>query len=85
MDPGLENAKILMAQAKRPIAILRERSLRLFDMKTFAFFKFITFIIAEMREGQGKESVDKLKSICHLIILLRRIRLRRKKTRSRLI
>ena len=48
MDPGLENAKMLMAQAKRPIAILRKRILRFKERKIFADFRFIVFIIAGM-------------------------------------
>ena len=59
MDPGLEKAKILMAQANKPMAILRERSLRFEEMKALAFFEFITFdYIIENKEDK-KELVHK--------------------------
>ena len=41
MDPGLEKAKMLIAQAKRPIVILRERILRLEEMKDVMMRSFI--------------------------------------------
>ena len=55
MDPGLEKAKMLMAQAKRPIAILRKRILRFEEMKDPTDFRFVTFIIAGMRRIKEKK------------------------------
>ena len=45
---------MLMAQAKRPIAILRKITLKLEkkNFLIFRFFNFITFIIAGMRGGR---------------------------------
>ena len=51
MDPGLEKAKILMAQANKPIAILRKRIFRFEEMKAFAFFEFIMFDYIIMNNG----------------------------------
>ncbi len=42
---------MLMAQANKPIAILRKRILRLFNTKAFAFFKFIMFDYIIMNNG----------------------------------
>ena len=46
---------MLMAQAKRPIAILRKRILRFEEMKDPTDFRFVTFIIAGMRRIKEKK------------------------------
>ena len=44
MDPGLENAKMLMAQANKPMRMLRNKILRFEEMKDFNDFSFIDLL-----------------------------------------
>ena len=50
---------MLMAQANKPIAILRKRIFRFEEMKSFAFFEFIMFDYIIMNNGYEKELVHR--------------------------
>ena len=62
MDPGLENAKMLMAQANKPMIILKNTTLRLFKRKAFVFFKFIWIYYSNSK-------VQKLRGVSLLVII----------------
>ena len=46
---------MLMAQAKRPMAILRNKTLRFEEMKNLADFRFITFYYNRNEEGKEEK------------------------------
>ncbi len=69
MDPGLVNAKTAIMQALEPMRMLKKRSLRLFKIKDFADFNFITFIITEIKNGK-KKYVDKEQAIIYISVIM---------------